>query len=129
MSQGATHQQTYLMVSDIDRSTAFYAETLGLEVTDRGERSTTFANGGAELKLEQDFDEETLDAFGLEQPGSDRGDGLILGVEAPALEALYDRAERGDCEVLTEPREVSWGRELFLLRDPDGYVIEASRPV
>lgn len=117
------------MVSDIDRSTEFYSETLGLEVDERGERSTTFDSGGTELKLEQDFDDETLEAFGLDAPGDDRGAGLIIGIEAADLAGAYERSSHADCEILTEPREVSWGRELFLVRDPDGYVIEVSRPL
>lgn len=129
MAREPKFQQTYVMVSDIDRSTAFYAETLGLGIDDRGERSTTFSAGEGELKLEQDFDEETLSAFGLDDPGDERGSGLIIGIEVGELTETYERCTEADCEILTEPREVSWGRELFLVRDPDGYVIEVSRPI
>ena len=119
--------QTFLMVSDVERSTAFYAETLGLEVAERGERSTSFDTGGAELVIEQDFSEEELAAFGLTPPGPDRGEGVIVVIEVDDVGAVHERAVDAGAEVLVEPREVDWGRELFLVRDPDGYVVEVSR--
>lgn len=124
-----TLHQTFLMVSDIDRSTAFYADALGLAVAERGERSTTFDTGETALVIEQDFDEAELAAFGLEPPGEARGDGVIVVVQVEDVEAVHERATAADADVLMAPREVDWGRELFLVRDPDGYVIEVSRPV
>lgn len=121
--------QTFLMVTDIDRSTAFYRDALGLEVAERGERSTAFETGAAELMLEQDFGEEELAAFGLTPPGEDRGDGLIVVIEVDDVEAVHEQAAAAGADVVMEPREVDWGREMFLVRDPDGYVLEVSRPV
>lgn len=121
--------QTYLMVSDLDRSTDFYADTLGLEIAERGSRNTKFDTGDTQLMLEQDFGEEELAAFGMEPPGEDRGDGLIIVIEVDDVEFRYERALDGGADVLIEPREVEWGRKMFLVRDPDGYVIEVSRPV
>lgn len=121
--------QTFLMVSDIDRSTAFYRDSLGLEVAERGERSTAFETGEAELMLEQDFSEEELAAFGLTPPGEQRGDGVIVVVEVEDVEAVHEQAVAAGADVVMEPTEVDWGREMFLVRDPDGYVLEVSRPV
>ena len=121
--------QTFLMVSDIDRSTAFYRDALGLEVAERGERSTAFETGEAELMLEQDFSEEELAAFGLIPPGEQRGDGVIVVVEVEDVEAVHEQAVAAGADVVMEPTEVDWGREMFLVRDPDGYVLELSRPV
>lgn len=121
--------QTFLMVSDVDRSTEFYAETLGLEVAERGDRSTAFDTGETELMIEQDFSEEELAAFGLTPPGTDRGDGVIVVIEADDVAAVHERAVDAGADVVMEPREVDWGREMFLVRDPDGYVVEVSRPV
>lgn len=115
------------MVADVDRSTAFYAETLGLSVAERGERSTTFDTGAAELVIEQDFGEEELAAFGLTPPGPNRGDGVIVVIAVADVGAVHERAVADGANVLTEPRAVDWGRELFLVRDPDGYVVEVSR--
>lgn len=124
-----TLHQTFLMVSDVDRSTEFYADVLGLDVAERGERSTAFDTGEGQLMIEQDFDEEALAAFGLEPPGEDRGEGVIVVVEVDDVDAVHERAASAGAEVLTEPRDVDWGRRLCLVRDPDGYVIEVSRPI
>lgn len=121
--------QTFLMVSDVDRSTEFYAGTLGLEVAERGDRSTEFDTGDTQLMIEQDFGEEELAAFGLTPPGDDRGDGVIVVIEVDDVTAVHERALDADANVVLEPTEVDWGREMFLVRDPDGYVVEISRPI
>jgi len=123
------YHQTYLMVRDIDQSIHFYSELIGLSVNQRGKRSATVNAGAGELKFEQDFDPETLHAFGLDPPGADRGAGLIIGIQVDTLDPVYDRLKEADADLLIEPREVDWGRELFLVQDPDGYVLEVSRPI
>lgn len=124
-----TLHQAFLMVADVGRSTAFYAETIGLDIADRGDRSTAFDTGEGQLMIEQDFEPEALAAFGLEPPGEPRGDGLIVVIEVDDVAAVHERAVDADADVLIEPREVDWSREMFLVRDPDGYVVEVSRPV
>lgn len=120
--------QVYLMTADLDASVAFYEEALGLTCTDRGERSAEFDTGPCTLKVERDFDEATLDAFGLSPPGDSRGDGVVVVLEVDDVDSVYERAASADAETLVEPRDVDWGRRLFLVRDPDGYVVEVSEP-
>jgi len=120
--------QVFLMVSDVERSRAFYEEGLGLETVETGDRSATFETGGCQIVVEEDFDAETLAGFGLEPPGDRRGDGAIVVLEVDDVEAKHGRVDEYGAEVLTPPRVVDWGRKLFLVRDPDGYVLEVSRP-
>lgn len=121
--------QTYLMTTDLARSREFYTTVLDLDVTEHGENSISFDTGPATLKVEADHDEEALAAFGLEPPGDDRGRGLIVVVSVDDVDSVHERAtQHGTCEVLTPPRATSWDRYLCLIRDPDGYVIEVSRP-
>lgn len=120
--------QTYLMITDLDRSIDFYENVIGLQVTGKGDRRAEFDTTEGSLQLEMDYDEEMLNQFGLEAPGEDRGSGIITVIEADDVEAVYDRAEANEAEILCEPQEVEWGRKLFLVRDPDGYVVEVSRP-
>lgn len=126
---GERLHQVYLMVRDVDRAVAFYRNGLGLDLERRGERSAEFDTGAATLMLERDFDESTLAGFGLEPPGESRGDGVIVVLFVDDVDATYERAVDADAEVLTEPRDVDWGRRLFLVRDPDGYVLEVSTPI
>lgn len=120
--------QTYLMVSDLAAAERFYTEALGLPVARRGERSVAFETGDCTLKIEADFDAETLDAFGLRPPGDERGDGAVIVLEVDDVDDAHERATGADADVLMPPRTASWGRRLFLVRDPDGYVLEVSRP-
>lgn len=122
--------QVYLMVSDLETSEQFYQEAIGLSTAKRGDRSVEFETGAVQLKLEADFDEETLENFGLTPPGDHRGEGGVIVLEVGSVEEVYDRVTTADVgEVLTPPREVSWGRKLLLVSDPDGYVLEISRPL
>ena len=120
--------QTFLMVADVDRTVEFYEEALGLDVAERGERSATFDTGACELVVERDFDPEVLAEFGLEPPGDSRGDGVIVVVEVDDVDAVHESAADYGAEVLMEPTDVDWGRRMFLVRDPDGYTLEVSRP-
>lgn len=120
--------QTYLMTSDLEGSRPFYESGLDLSPRQEGESSVAYETGSCELKLQADFDEETLGSFNLEPPGKDRGDGAIVVVESTEkLETVHERIEELDEQfgtALTEPREVPWGGRMFLARDPNGYVYE-----
>jgi len=124
----ATLHQVYLMTADLEASTRFFETALGLERTETGDRSVAFETGSCALKLEADFDASTLAEFGLEPPGANRGDGAVVVLEVDDVRATHDRAVEAGADVLVPPREVPWGRELFLVRSPAGYVIEVSRP-
>lgn len=120
--------ETFLMVSDIDESVEFYTEVIGLETTKR-DGEVRFDTGGATLVLEEDFDEEVLAGFGLEPPGENRGDGVIVVIEVDDPDAIAERAREHGAEVVSEPRDVDWGRRMCLIADPDGYVLEVSKPI
>ncbi|RQH02346.1 VOC family protein [Natrarchaeobius oligotrophus] len=121
--------QVYLMVTDLERSSEFYEEVFGLTVEERGSRSVAFDTGACELKLERQFDDETLDAFGLTPPGDDRGDGAITVLEVDDVDAVHERAQEAEATIPFGPADVDWGRRILLVEDPDGYVFEVSRPL
>lgn len=121
--------QTFLMVSDVEQSIEFYEETLGLDLIERGDRSATFDTGECTLVLEQDFDADTLTGFGLEPPGEERGDGIIVVLDVDDVDGIHEQAVTTDADVRMEPRNVDWGRRMCLIADPDGYILEISRPL
>lgn len=123
-----TVNEVYLMVSDLDRSVSFYDGVLGLPMAERGDRSARFETTSCTLKVEEDFDAETLSKFGLEPPGDRRGDGLIVVVEVEDADDCFERVSDQEVEVVGDPRSVPWGRRMFLVRDPDGYVLEIFHP-
>jgi lactoylglutathione lyase len=118
--------ETFLMVSDIEESVEFYTEVIGLDIKKRSS-DVTFDTGDAELVIEEDFPEQVLEQFGLEPPGEERGDGVIVVIEVEDPDEIAERAEEWGAEVVLEPREVDWGRYMTLIEDPDGYVLEVSK--
>ena len=120
------------MVTDLDASTAFYRDVVGLAPDAVEEGNVEFATGECTFVLESDFDQEVLDAFGLDDPGDDRGRGVLVAVEvddADAVDEAHRRAEEAGVDVRMEPRDVSWGRRMAILADPDGYAVEVSAPL
>ena len=121
--------QLFLMSSDLPAAREFYETALGLEPRTVGKTSVAYETGGCELKIQADFDPETLEPFGLSPPSGERGEGgiVVLAVDR-TLDDLYERMstelDGSPGEVLIEPREVPWGGRMFLARDPDGYVLE-----
>jgi len=121
--------QLFLLSSDLPTAREFYETALGLEPRTVSESSVAYETGACELKIQADFDPETLEPFGLSPPTGQRGEGgiVVLAVDQPPGE-LYERMstelDGKPGELLIEPREVQWGGRMFLARDPDGYVLE-----
>ncbi|RQG87912.1 hypothetical protein EA462_13700 [Natrarchaeobius halalkaliphilus] len=124
-----TLSQVYLMVTDLERSREFYETVFDLPIAETGSQSVAFETGRCELKLEQQFDDETLSAFGLSPPGDSRGDGAIAVLEVDDVDAVYERATEAGATTPFGPADVEWGRRILLVEDPDGYVFEVSRPL
>ncbi|MFH5801688.1 VOC family protein [Haladaptatus sp. CMAA 1911] len=121
--------QSLLMVTDLTASTAFYEDIVGLETDRVEEGNVEFTTGEGTLVLEEDFDPEVLDAFGLDDPGDDRGKGVIVALDVGTpddVDAVCERASEAGDVVRTGPMDVDWGRRMALLSDPDGYTIEVS---
>ena len=118
------------MVTDLQESRSFYENVLSLSTERVGETSVTYDLDGSQLKVQEDFDAETLDEYNLEPPAHHvRGDGAILviqhdtsidGVAEHIVECIADT----DGSIVLKPRSVPWGERMMLVRDPDGYVFE-----
>ena len=127
----ASLHQTLLMVRDLDASVEFYRDVVGIETAEESDTNVEFDTGDATLVLESDFGPEVLDAFGLDEPGEERGRGVIVAVDVgdpDAVDAVEDRAVDAGADVRMGPRDVDWGRRMMLVADPDGYTVEVSAP-
>ncbi|WP_332900139.1 VOC family protein [Haladaptatus sp. CMSO5] len=120
--------QVFLQVADVSQSVAFYETGLGLTVTHRGEQNATFETGSCELMVQKQFDAQTLDGFGLVPPEEPKGSGAIIVIEVEEVEEAYEGLDAVDADLRCEPQVVPWGREMFIVADPDGYILEISRP-
>lgn len=123
--------QTLLMVSDLEASVAFYRDLVGVAPTEINDGNAEFDTGECTLVLEADFDREVLDAFGLDEPGDERGRGVIVAIgvdESEDVDTICERAAEAAETVRMEPTDVEWGRRMALLSDPDDYTVEISAP-
>lgn len=118
--------QVFVTTPSLDDARPFYEDALGLEPERVGDTSVEYATTGARLKLQEDFDGETFEEFGMrlppEPPG--RGDGAVFVLRVEDIDATADSVGDGAGEVVQEPRSVPWGDRIALVRSPAGYVFE-----
>ena len=108
-------------VSDLEESTAFYINFLGVEPKDRAPRFSTFIVPHLRLNLVlliNDSD-KPLDTYSLYHIG------LGVGDKAAVVES-YFRAKANGAQIVKPPRTTWRGTPLheLWLRDPTGYAIE-----
>lgn len=96
---GGKLHQTYLMVTDLENSVQFYRDILGIDIDKIGESQAKFDTGESTLVLERDFEESSLKEFGLEPPGDERGEGVIVVIEVDDVETIYDRAKNAGVDI------------------------------
>lgn len=118
--------QLFVTTPSLDGSRPFYEEALNLEPARVGETSVEYTAEGARLKLQEDFDAETFEEFGMSAPSDppDRGDGAVFVLRVSDIDQTADRVAEGVGEVVQEPRSVPWGDRIALVRSPAGYLFE-----
>jgi uncharacterized glyoxalase superfamily protein PhnB len=108
-----------LTVRDLERSAAWYRETLGFTVDRKHERqgrlvAISLKAGAVNLLLTQDDG-----AKGLDRP---KGEGFSLQISTTqSADSLAARARRHGAVLDTEPTDMPWGPRIFRVRDPDGF--------
>lgn len=116
-----------LVVSDIDRSVAWYRDVLGAEL-DRvyGGTSAVFSfNGTWLLIVTGGPPTEDKPTVSFAPPGDPDAVGHAFTVRVPDCRAAYDTLVGRGAEFLTEPFD--WGAEIrCFFRDPDGHLFEIS---
>jgi catechol 2,3-dioxygenase-like lactoylglutathione lyase family enzyme len=106
-----------LMVSDMDGSTKFYTDVLGLErqITVPEQPPFVFvAVGTAQVEIFLNKDEPASPA----KPG-----GISLYVELQGLDQLLARVQERNVKIEIPLHETFYGMREFAVLDPDGYLI------
>lgn len=126
----AQNYETTLLVPDLDRSVTFYEEVMNLSLTDRRGSRAEFDTGECALVLEGGLSEQTLAAYGLEKVYDGPCHGVLISLEYDTIDPVYERVKDHDnAEILIEPRTSPWDERLFLMTDPDGYVLDVAEPI
>ncbi len=121
-------QHCALVVSDLERSRAFYRDVLGLQEIARP-RTFTFAGawfrvGADELHLIAESDTTMRAGVPDAGPGLRSGLATHLAIEVDDLDAQLERLRDRGVGLAGGPMPRGDGVEQAFLLDPDGYVVE-----
>lgn len=105
-------------VSDMQRSTAFYRDVLGLPLKFTSPGWTEFATGSLTLALHG-----TGVPPLIEQPGRPPAGQAHLAFVVDDLQALYETLKAQDVHFSLPPEKQPTGRTLAVMHDPDGFGI------
>ena len=123
-----------LIVSDVERSLAFYVDVLGFErgMTVPDKSPFVFASvtsGGVEIFFNDTAEvlKEHPDWAGKLKPSA--GNSMFLEVIGPGeVDALHDRV-KAKAKVAMPPTTQWYGMREFAIEDPDGFVITVAERV
>jgi len=108
-----------LIVKDVNEATTFYRDVLGLDVNQKesipNEYTQFEMNGGAIFAVVRGFEQE-----GIDQP-------FDTGMIVDDIETAYKSWKDAGVEVMSEPREMPFGKTFFF-KTPDGQVLRALTP-
>lgn len=105
-----------IYVSDMQRSTAFYRDTLGLPLKFTSPGWTEFNNTGTPLALHRHLAGEQ------QAPQATAGHATLLFV-VDDLQATFEALKQAGVHFASEPQTQPTGRTFAVLQDPDGFSI------
>src|SRR5215472_14713843 len=109
-----TPERLVIYVSDMQRATAFYRDTLGLPLKFSTPGWTEFSNGGTILTLHQHVSGEP----GVSQPSA--GQATLVFV-LDDLQSAYETLLAEGVQFSLAPKKQASGVTFAILRDPDGF--------
>jgi lactoylglutathione lyase len=115
-----------LFVGDLERSTAFYRDVIGLPFKLRGDGYVEFATRGSRFGL---YDRNRLDELtgqDAEAPGRAGGEVVFLVGD---VDAEAERLRGAGVRVLKGPVDRAWGHRTLHVEDPDGFVVELAQEI
>lgn len=119
--------QVFLLVSDLQRSVHFYQEILGRAPALKKERHARFDLCQTSLTIHADLTPAEVAIWKVDPVPERRGWGVYLAFSTEDLEETYRKAVGIGMEILIAPQLAPWGAKIFLLKDPDGYLLEFSQ--
>jgi len=122
------HVATIVFVSDVERSTAFYRDVLGQQVSqDHG--TVVMFEHGFEIHDGVNLLEKTYKKPGGFANGPQGKDNLDIYFEADDLEEAYRMVSESGVRMI-HPIEIQpWGQRVFRFHDPDGHIVEIGDPM
>lgn len=118
-----------LFVSDLDRTKAFYQDTLGLSLNGEDEKSSVFEFEGTLLILldvSSAQDLLSIDAVAASPPSGARS---LLVSFVEDVDAIYSDFTAKGVEFVRTPIDRPWGLRTAHFKDPEGNIWEIAQPV
>ena len=125
MVTGLSH--VFLLVSDLTRSVRFYREFLERAPVSEDARHARFDLGPISLTIHEDLTPAEITIWKVDPMPARRGWGVYLTFPTDDLEQAHRKLAAIGAEILTTPRPTPWGTRMFLVKDPDGYLLELSQ--
>jgi len=114
-----------LVVSDLEKSVAFYRDKLGFTVRENREHIAALTNGTMNLDLftrsPPTSDKPSVTIANLNRPGRTS---VIIDLLVDDCHAAYKTLTEQGVTFLTPPQKPPWGGWRCFAFDPDGYLIE-----
>ena len=117
----------FLICKDLERSRNFYSSYLELKEKKKEKDFIEYEIGSNCLVIHAPIKNDVMEAWNLKPVHNERGSGFILTLVPDNLEDTYRRISKKDVKILFPPKDVPWGYRIFMLEDPDGFVIEVSQ--
>jgi lactoylglutathione lyase len=115
-----------LFVVDLERSTAFYRDVIGVPFKLQGDGYVEFATQGTRFGLYHRDRLRALTGQGPDPPGNPGGEVVFLVGD---VDAEARRLEAAGVAILKGPVDRAWGHRTLHLEDPDGFVVELAQEI
>jgi catechol 2,3-dioxygenase-like lactoylglutathione lyase family enzyme len=119
--------QVFLLVSDLSRSIHFYRQLLDRDPASQDTRHARFDLGQVSLTIHEDLTPAEVSMWKVEPMPERRGWGVYLTFPTEDLDQTHRKLVAIGADILTTPRPTPWGTRMFLVKDPDGYLLEISQ--
>tara|TARA_Y100000590_G_C15734775_1_gene1018180 strand:- start:2858 stop:3247 length:390 start_codon:yes stop_codon:yes gene_type:complete len=116
----------FLICKDLEKSRKFYSDILELKEKKRERDFIKYEIGENCLVIHAPIKDETMEEWNLKPVNKDRGSGVILTLVPENLENTYQKILKNKGKILFPPKDVSWGYRIFMIEDPNGFIIEIS---
>lgn len=119
--------QASLTVTDLEKSLAWYVDTLGFAASRRIERDgklrgVALQAGNVQIIINQDDGAKGWDRV--------KGQGLSFQITTDQdVDAIARRIKDHGGALETEPKDMPWGARVFRVRDPDNFLWVVSKPL
>ena len=115
-----------LFVGDLERSTAFYRDVIGLPFKLQGDGYVEFATEGTRFGLYDRNRLGELTGQDAEAPGRAGGEVVFLVGD---VDAEAERLREAGVTILNGPVDRAWGHRTLHVEDPDGFVVELAEEI